>query len=60
MALEADRHLIKQTIDSLTRENGQMKLLQEIVEQLRDLRGIERNGLQQQGSFPYALSFQVL
>ncbi|CAM6007122.1 unnamed protein product [Sphagnum balticum] len=57
-ALEADRHLIKQTIDSLTRENGQMKLLQEIVEQLRDLRGIERNGLQQQDSFPYALSFQ--
>jgi hypothetical protein len=59
-ALEADRHLIKQTIDSLTRENGQMKLLQEIVEQLRDLRGIGRNGLQQQDSFPYALSFQVL
>ncbi|CAK9870604.1 unnamed protein product [Sphagnum jensenii] len=57
-ALEADRHLIKQTVDSLTRENGQMKLLQEIVEQLRDLRGIERNGLQQQDSFPYALSFQ--
>ncbi len=59
-ALEADRHLIKQTIDSLTRDNGQMKLLQEIVEQLRDLHGIERNGLQQQDSFPYALSFQVL
>ncbi|KAH9563772.1 hypothetical protein CY35_05G143200 [Sphagnum magellanicum] len=38
-ALEADRHLMKQTINSLTQEYGGMKLLQEIAQQLRELRG---------------------
>ncbi|CAM6067526.1 unnamed protein product, partial [Sphagnum tenellum] len=47
-ALEADRNLMKQTIESLRRENGEMKLLQEIAQQLRELRGLEQKDLQQQ------------
>jgi hypothetical protein len=58
-ALEADRHLMKQTINSLTQEYGGMKLLQEIAQQLRELRGMELEGLQQQNSLSDASSFQV-
>ncbi|CAK9216624.1 unnamed protein product [Sphagnum troendelagicum] len=47
-ALEADRNLMKQTIESLRRENGEMKLLQEIAQQLRELRGLEQKDLRQQ------------
>jgi hypothetical protein len=58
-ALEADRHLMKQTINSLTQEYGGMKLLQEIAQQLQELRGMELEGLQQQNSLSDASSFQV-
>ncbi len=58
-ALEADRHLMKQTINSLTQEYGGMRLLQEIAQQLRELRGMELEGLQQQNSLSDASSFQV-
>jgi hypothetical protein len=58
-ALEADRHLMKQTINSLTQEYGGMKLLQEIAQQLRELRGMELEGLQQQNSLSDASSVQV-
>ncbi len=47
-ALEADRNLMKQTIESLRRENGEMKLLQEIAQQLQELRGLEQKDLRQQ------------
>ncbi|CAM6076405.1 unnamed protein product [Sphagnum tenellum] len=57
-ALEADRHLMKQTINSLTQEYGGMKLLQEIAQQLRELRGMELEGLQQQNSLSDASSVQ--
>jgi type I site-specific restriction endonuclease len=59
-ALEADRDLMKQTIESLRRENGEMKLIQEIAQQLRELRGIEQTDLQQQlNLLPFASSCQV-
>jgi type I site-specific restriction endonuclease len=59
-ALEANRDLMKQTIESLRRENGEMKLLQEIAQQLRELRGMEQTDLQQQlNLLPFASSCQV-
>ncbi len=59
-ALEADRDLMKQTIESLRRENGEMKLLQEIAQQLRELRATEQTDLQQQLTLlPFASSCQV-
>ena len=58
-ALEADRYLMKQTIDSLRRENGEMKLIQEIAQQLRELRGMEQNEMQLMDVSPHSLQFQV-
>lgn len=58
-ALEADRYLMKQTIDSLRRENGEMKLIQEIAQQLRELRGMEQKEMQSM-DLPPSLQFQVL
>jgi hypothetical protein len=58
-ALEADRYLMKQTIDSLRKENGEMKLIQEIAQQLRELRGMEQNEIQLMDVSPYTLQFQV-
>lgn len=58
-ALEADRYLMQQTIDSLRRENGEMKLLQEIAEQWHELRGIEQKELQFTDFLPQILNFQV-
>ncbi|CAK9233858.1 unnamed protein product [Sphagnum troendelagicum] len=58
-ALEADRHLMKQTIESLRRENGEMKLLQEIAQQLRELRDMEQKDSQKQSNpFPLTSSCQ--
>jgi len=58
--LEADRHLMKQTIESLRRENGEMKLLQEIAQQLRELRDMEQKDSQKQSNpFPLTSSCQV-
>jgi predicted RNase H-like nuclease (RuvC/YqgF family) len=54
-ALEADRHQLKETVDSL-RENGELKLLQEIAKQLRELHGMEWKGLQEQDSLSNAVS----
>jgi hypothetical protein len=54
-ALEADRHELKETVDSL-RENGELKLLQEIAKQLRELHGMEWKGLQGQDSLSNAVS----
>ncbi|CAM6074412.1 unnamed protein product [Sphagnum tenellum] len=57
--LEADRHLMKQTIESLRRENGEMKLLQEIAQQLRELRDMEQKDSQKQSNpFPLTSSCQ--
>ncbi|CAK9881088.1 unnamed protein product [Sphagnum jensenii] len=57
--LEADRHLMKQTIESLRRENVEMKLLQEIAQQLRELRDMEQKDSQKQSNpFPLASSCQ--
>lgn len=58
-ALEADRYLMKQTIDSLRRENGEMKLLQEIAQQLRELRGMEQKDLTLRNPLPRTISVQV-
>ncbi|KAG0626180.1 hypothetical protein M758_2G108400 [Ceratodon purpureus] len=58
-ALEADRYIMKQTIDSLRRENGEMKLIQEIAQQLRELRGMEQNEMQLMDVSPHTLQFQV-
>jgi regulator of replication initiation timing len=41
-ALEADKHFMKQTIESLRRENGEMKLLQELAQQFRELGSVEQ------------------
>ncbi|XP_024387166.1 uncharacterized protein [Physcomitrium patens] len=57
-ALEADRYLMKQTIDSLRRENGEMKLIQEIAQQLRELRGMEQKEMQSM-DLPPSLHFQA-
>ncbi|CAM6034192.1 unnamed protein product, partial [Sphagnum compactum] len=57
--LEADRHLMKQTIESLRRENGEMKLLHEIAQQLRELRDMEQKDSQKQSNpFPLTSSCQ--
>ena len=60
MALEADRYLMKQRIESLKRENGEMKLLQEIAQQLRELRIMEKKESRLKNAPPPALQFQVL
>lgn len=57
--LEADRYLMKQTIDSLRRENGEMKLIQEIAQQSRELRGLEQKEIQSMSFPPQTLQFQV-
>lgn len=44
-ALEADKHFMKQTIESLRRENGEMKLLQELAQQFRELGSVEQQEL---------------
>ena len=59
-ALEADRHLMKQTIDSLRQENGEMKLLQEIAQQLRELRGMEQKDSSLRSPLQHTISLQVL
>eukprot|EP00249_Psilotum_nudum_P015428 c25322_g1_i3 orf=442-3090(+) len=38
-ALESERIYMKQAIESLRKENGELKLLQEIAQQLRELKG---------------------
>ena len=60
MALEADRYLMKQRIESLKRENGEMKLLQEIAQQLRELRIMEKKESRLKNAPSPALQFQVL
>lgn len=60
IALEADRYLMKQRIESLKRENGEMKLLQEIAQQLRELRIMEQKESRLKNAPPPALQFQVL
>jgi len=59
-ALEADRYIMKQTIESLRRENGEMKLLQEIAQQLRELRGMEQMDLELKDRLPLPLDYQVI
>lgn len=59
-ALEADRYIMKQTIESLRRENGEMKLLQEIAQQLRELRGMEQMDLELKDRLPLPLDCQVI
>lgn len=41
-SMEADRQAMRETIDSLRRENGEMKILQEIAQQLREMRKVEK------------------
>ncbi|KAG6541850.1 hypothetical protein Mapa_016868 [Marchantia paleacea] len=43
--LEADRQTMQQTITSLRAENGEMQLLREIAQQLRELRGIDQKAM---------------
>ncbi|BBN14905.1 hypothetical protein MPTK1_6g15460 [Marchantia polymorpha subsp. ruderalis] len=43
--LEADRQTMQQTITSLRTENGEMQLLREIAQQLRELRGIDQKAM---------------
>jgi hypothetical protein len=51
---------MKQTIESLRRENGEMKLLHEIAQQLRELRDMEQKDSQKQlNPFPLTSSCQV-
>lgn len=50
---------MKQTIDSLRRENGEMKLIQEIAQQSRELRGLEQKEIQSMSFPPQTLQFQV-
>ena len=59
-ALEADRYVMKQTIESLRRENKEMKLLQDLVQQLWEVRGTEQQDLWPRTRMPTALQFQVL
>lgn len=59
-ALEADRYLMKQTIESLRRENEEMKLLQDLVQQLWELRGMEQKDLWPRTRMPTTLQFQDL
>lgn len=56
--LDADRYPMKQAIDSL-RENSEMKLLQEIALQLRELRSMEQNEWHLSDFLPQRLTFQV-
>ncbi|XP_073394929.1 uncharacterized protein [Physcomitrium patens] len=52
-------HDIYETIDSLRRENGEMKLIQEIAQQSRELRGLEQKEIQSMSFPPQTLQFQV-
>lgn len=57
-ALEADKYFMKQTIESLRRENGEMKLLQDLAEQFRELGGVEQQELWPR-RMPMTLQLQV-
>ncbi|CAM6102546.1 unnamed protein product [Calypogeia fissa] len=44
-ALETDRQILQDTIASLKKENGEMKVLQDIAQQLTELRGMEQTAM---------------
>ncbi|KAG0576970.1 hypothetical protein KC19_5G122000 [Ceratodon purpureus] len=58
-ALEADKYFMKQTIESLRRENGEMKLLQDLAQQFRELGGAEQQELWPR-KLPLNMQFQGL
>ena len=57
-ALEADKFFMKQTIESLRRENGEMKLLQDLTQQFRELGSVEQQEVWPRRT-PMTLQFQV-
>lgn len=58
--LENDKYVMKQTIDTLRRENEEMKLPQEVSQQLYELCGMEEKEMRLKYSVPLTLQSQVL